>query len=198
MADSGAYYCTSLNLVVVDGKRPFSDPYMSPMAELTVRERGTRPSNFVVSSARMSADLGSTAVVRVSVVADPAPKAQWLESESDGTFVPLDNSSGRMETNLVETGERYNYSLSIHNLSLSDHGTRYQLKLSNKLGAVNSPKTTILVNHLICQASKLAQTKTFNIQEPAQIACPLSESAHPKETVRWIYNSTTRYQQHFQ
>ncbi|KAL5255722.1 hypothetical protein ACHWQZ_G011071 [Mnemiopsis leidyi] len=191
MADSGAYYCTSLNLVQVNGRHLFPDPYMSPMGELTVRERGTRPSNFVVSSARLSADLGSTAIVTVSVEADPAPKAQWMESESDGTFVPLDNSSGRLETNLVETGDRYNYSLSIHNLSLSDHGTRYQLKLSNKLGAVNSPKTTILVNHLICQASKATQTKTFNIQEPAQIACPLSESAHPKETVRWIYNSST-------
>ena len=163
------------------------------MGELTVRERGIRPSSFIVSSARVSGDLGSTVVVEVSTIADPAPKVTWQESVQGGDFKPIDNSSGRMETNLVQIDERYNYSLTIHNLSLSDNLAKYQLKLRNKLGTVNSPKFTILVNHLLCQTNKLRQEKTFNIQEPVQIACPLSVSAHPSTAVRWIYNSSTRY-----
>ena len=190
--DAGDYYCTSINEVLVDGEHPWPTPHASPMGELTVRERGVRPSSIIPSSARLSGDLGSSIVVEVSAVADPAPKVQWLESVAGGEFSPLDNSSGRMEVKMVKDEKRYNYSLTIHNLSIADHLTKYQLKMSNKLGAVNSPKTTILVNHLICQAAKLTQEKTFNIQEPVQIACPLSESAHPKETVRWIYNASTR------
>ncbi|XP_063695354.1 fibroblast growth factor receptor 2-like [Bolinopsis microptera] len=189
--DEGDYFCTSINLVKVDDVHPWPQPYNSPMGELTVRERGIRPSSFIVSSARVSGDLGSTVVVEVSTIADPAPKVTWQESVQGGDFKPIDNSSGRMETKLVQVDERYNYSLTIHNLSLSDNLAKYQLKLRNKLGTVNSPKFTILVNHLLCQTNKLRQEKTFNIQEPVQIACPLSVSAHPSTAVRWIYNSST-------
>ena len=187
--DAGDYYCTSVNEIMVEGSFPFQ-PHKSVSGELSVE--AIQPSSFVVPNSHVTGDIGSSVVVEVSAVAVPAPTAQWVRSAQGGEFEPLnEESSSRMETKLRTNDYRYNYTLTVDNLSLADHETSFQLKLMNVAEFVSSPEITILVNHLICHTGKL-QEITFDLEQPVQLTCPMSESAYPEESVRWRYNNFSR------
>ena len=70
--------------------------------------------------------------------------------------------------------------------------------MSRKFSNIRDPHFQIislpfLSADIVCQEDKKLQEKVFNVQEPAQIACPQAISAHPKESIMWIYNSSLRY-----
>ena len=185
--DAVDYYCTSSNKEV-EGKLD-TWTHDSSVAELYVT--GTKPSVHPVYT--FPGDLGSTAVVALFVIAEPAPKAEWHQSAEDGDFGLLNNETGRVQTTVEQIGNGYNYSLSLHDLSVADHGAEFRLKLSNKLGSVTSNTSTILVNHLVCRDDKSSQEMTRDVQEAIQLDCPMSESAYPEESYRWIYDESTRW-----
>ena len=142
-----------------------------------------------------SGDVGSTVVITVVAEGEPVPTGQWFRSgdgEGDKTDRPIYSEPGRFEMKLDQQDYlRLNYSLTIHDLSHADHQVEFYLRLSNPLGSVNTPKTEILVNHLICQTRKL-QEITINVGEPVQLTCPTPVSVHPSKRDRWIYDESSR------
>ena len=141
----------------------------------------------------MSGNIGSDIVIECSAVADPAPDIKWYKSDTTGSFLPVSDTEERIEFgSIIGDSNHYSFTLTLRDVGLQDHDVKYFCKLSNKLGEETSPKYTILVNHIECQSNKVVQEKIFNVQEPAQIACPQSLSSHPKDTSDWLYNNSER------
>ena len=154
-------------------------------------ERGVRPSQFSPKHSE-AGDIGSFVVIECSALADPKPTIEWYRSSDAGTFEKVSETEERTEFSSSNINTRYSFKLKLSNLSLEDHDVKYYCKLRNKLGVASSPKYTVLVNHNECQANKKVQEKIFNVQEPAQIACPQSISSHPDDSLDWQYNHSER------
>ena len=111
---------------------------------LKVVEDGIKPHEFL-EKRKYETKLSEDVELICSALADPEPTVQWFEYVDD-KFTEVVGTDRIVFSRSGPINNRYNFTMSIKDVTLEDHKYKYICRLSNKLGSTDSPKMSVLVN----------------------------------------------------